>query len=92
MVAGLLLVPGAQKLIGETCNLGATVAVDFAEALPAMAAITGLPLHRVNLPGAGVFYETSNARFRALAGFEPAFPFPLMIEEAAASWRAKQQF
>ncbi len=78
-------------MVGETCNLGATEAVDFAEALPKMAAITGLPVRAVNLPGAGVFYETSNARIRQLTGFEPVWTFDRMLEEAAIAWRAKRK-
>jgi UDP-glucose 4-epimerase len=91
MVTGLMLALRSDAMIGETCNVGATEPVDFAEALPKMAAITGLPLRRVNLPGAGVFYETSNARFRQLTGFTPAYPFARMIEEAAAAWQAKRK-
>jgi UDP-glucose 4-epimerase len=56
-----------------------------------MAAITGLPLRQVNLPGPGVFYETSNALIRQLTGFEPAWTFDRMLEEAAIAWRAKQK-
>lgn len=90
MVEGLLATLAAPAMIGETCNLGATDPVDFGEFLPRMAAITGLPLRVVDLPGAGLFYETSNARFRRLTGFEPAYPFDRMLEEAAIAWQAKQ--
>lgn len=89
MVAGLLAALDCAAMAGETCNLGATEPVDFAEALPQMAAITGLPLRVVDLPGAGVFYETSNARIRSITGFEPSYPFSRMLEEAAIAWRAK---
>ena len=91
MVTGLMLALDTAATIGESYNLGATDPVDFAEALPMMATITGLPLRTVNLPGAGVFYATSNARFRQATGFVPAYPFSRMIEEAAIAWRAKQQ-
>ena len=91
VVEGLLASLDAPGMAGEICNLGATEAVDFAEALPKMAAITGLPLRVVDLPGAGVFYETSNARIREITGFEPSFPFDRMLEEAATAWRAKQK-
>ncbi len=90
MVAGLLLVLDREEMTGETCNLGATLPVDFGTVLPAMAEITGWPLRIVDLPGPGVFYETSNARFRILTGFEPAYPFERMLEEAATAWRAKR--
>jgi len=91
MVAGLLAAFDTPAMVGETCNLGATEAVDFAEALPKMAAITGLPVRAVNLPGAGVFYETSNARMRKLTGFKPVWTFDRMLEEAAIAWRAKRK-
>ena len=89
MVRGLRAALANPAMVGETCNLGATQPVDFAMVLPEMARITGLPLRVVDLPGAGVFYETSNARLRSLTGFEPVFPFDRMLEEAAIAWRAK---
>lgn len=89
MVTGLLLALDTPATIGETYNLGATEPVDFAQALPVMAQQTGLPLRVVDLPGAGVFYETSNRKFRDATGFVLAFPFRRMIEEAASSWRLK---
>jgi hypothetical protein len=53
----------------ETFNLGATEPVDFADLLPRMAAITGLPVVTVDLPGAGVYYHTSNRLIRDRLGF-----------------------
>jgi UDP-glucose 4-epimerase len=90
MVSGLLAAWRTETMLGETCNLGATNPVDFADALAEMARITGLPLRAVNLPGPGVFYETSNARFRGLTGWEPRFSFTRMLEEAAIAWQAKR--
>lgn len=90
MVSGLIAAWRSGKMAGETCNLGATAPVCFAEALPDMARLTGLPVRVVDLPGPGVFYETSNARFRTLTGWEPQFPFSRMLEEAAIAWQAKQ--
>lgn len=91
MVAGLLLTLDTPATIGETYNLGATQPVDFADALPRLAAVTGYPVRSVDLPGAGVWYETSNAKFRAATGFAPEWPFERMIEEAALAWRMKQK-
>ncbi|MCA3642391.1 MAG: NAD(P)-dependent oxidoreductase [Methylobacterium sp.] len=91
MGAGLLLALDHEVTIGGTYNLGATDPVDFAEALPMLAEVTGYPICMVDLPGAGVFYETSNARFRAETGFAPAWPFARMVEEAAVAWRAKHR-
>jgi UDP-glucose 4-epimerase len=87
MLAGLLLAGAHCDAAGETFNLGATVPVDFGQAVPAMAAITGLPIVRVQLPGPGVFYETSNERIRARLGFEPRYPFATMLAEAGEAWR-----
>lgn len=92
MVAGLLATLDTPATIGQAYNLGATDPVDFAEALPMLAKITGYPIRSVDLPGAGVFYETSNAKFRAATGFVPAWPFARMVEEAARAWRAKHRF
>ena len=83
MVAGILLTLSDERAAGRTYNLGATEPVDFATALPMMAELTGLPLKTIDLPGAGVFYETSNARIRTELGFEPQWTFERMIGEAA---------
>ncbi|KRE22243.1 nucleoside-diphosphate sugar epimerase [Bosea sp. Root483D1] len=83
MVAGILLALSDERAAGRTYNLGATEPVDFAAALPMMAELTGLPLKTIDLPGAGVFYETSNARIRTELGFEPQWTFERMIGEAA---------
>lgn len=88
MVAGILLALSDERAAGRTYNLGATEPVDFAVALPMMAELTGLPLKTIDLPGAGVFYETSNARIRTELGFEPQWTFERMIGEAAQA-RAK---
>ncbi|SFC62094.1 UDP-glucose 4-epimerase [Bosea sp. CRIB-10] len=89
MVAGILLALSDERAAGRTYNLGATEPVDFAAALPMMAELTGLPLKTIDLPGAGVFYETSNARTRTELGFEPQWTFERMIGEAAQA-RAKR--
>lgn len=89
MVEGILLAFRSEAAAGRTYNLGATDAVDFAEALPLMASAAGLPLRTVDLPGAGVFYETSNARIRDELGYAPRFGFAAMIEEAAAARRRR---
>ncbi|HEV2507933.1 NAD(P)-dependent oxidoreductase [Bosea sp. (in: a-proteobacteria)] len=83
MVAGILLALSDERAAGRTYNLGATQPVDFAVALPMMAQLTGLPLKTIDLPGAGVFYETSNARIRTELGYEPQWTFERMIGEAA---------
>jgi UDP-glucose 4-epimerase len=89
MVDGILLALKSEKAAGRTYNLGATAPVDFADALPLMAQATGLPPKTVDLPGSGVFYETSNARIRAELGFEPQWTIERMIAEAAAARAAR---
>jgi UDP-glucose 4-epimerase len=83
MVAGILLALTDERAAGRSYNLGATAPVDFAVALPKMAKLTGLPLKTIDLPGDGVFYETSNARIRTELGYEPQWTFERMIGEAA---------
>lgn len=85
MIEGILLALASPKAAGGTFNLGATAPVDFEEAIGLMAKLTGLPLKSVDLPGSGVFYETSNARIRAELGFEPQWTIDRMIAEAAAA-------
>jgi UDP-glucose 4-epimerase len=85
MVDGVLLAFEKDAAIGETFNLGATLPVDFDVAVGSMARATGLPLHCVNLPGAGIYYETSNARIRERLDYAPQWTMARMIEEAAAA-------
>jgi UDP-glucose 4-epimerase len=89
MVDGILLALNHEGAAGRTYNLGATESVDFAAALPRMAELTNLPLKTIDLPGAGVFYRTSNARIRNELGYEPKWTFDRMIDEAAQA-RAKR--
>ncbi|RVJ73187.1 NAD-dependent epimerase/dehydratase family protein [Sinorhizobium meliloti] len=90
MAQGVLLALTHQKAAGGIFNLGATEPVDFAEILPVMAQKTGLPLMTVDLPGAGVWYHTSNQRIRETLGFEPDWPIMRMLDEAVAEWTTKQ--
>ncbi len=70
MAKGVLLALTHPEAAGGVFNLGATDPVDFAEVLPVMADRIGLPLVTVDLPGAGVWYHTSNQRIREMLGFE----------------------
>jgi UDP-glucose 4-epimerase len=83
MVDGILLALRSPQAAGRTYNLGATQVFDFADALPKMAAVSGLPLRVADLPGNGVFYETSNARVRTELGFAPRWTIDRMIARAA---------
>ncbi|MGH0256166.1 NAD-dependent epimerase/dehydratase family protein [Sinorhizobium meliloti] len=90
MAQGVLLALTHQKAAGGIFNLGATEPVDFAEILPVMAQKTWLPLMTVDLPGAGVWYHTSNQRIRETLGFEPDWPIMRMLDEAVAEWTTRQ--
>ncbi|MEZ2128099.1 MULTISPECIES: NAD-dependent epimerase/dehydratase family protein [unclassified Sinorhizobium] len=87
MMTGILLALDRKEAAGEIFNLGATEAVDFPALLKDMAEITGLPLVTVDLPGAGVWYHTSNEKIRRHLGFEPQWTINRMLEEAALAWR-----
>ena len=83
MVQGILLALDHPAASGGTFNLGATEPVDFADLLPRMAAITGLPLVTLDLPGLGVYYHTSNRLIRDRLGYETEWTIDRMLDEAA---------
>jgi len=87
MVQGILLALDYPAATGGTFNLGTTDPVDFADLLPRMAAITGLPVVTVDLPGAGVYYHTSNRLIRDTLGFTPEWTIDRMLDEAARARR-----
>lgn len=82
MVRGVLLALDHPAASGGTFNLGATEPVDFADLLPQMAAITGLPLVTLDFPGVGVYYHTSNGLIRDRLGYEPEWTIDRMLDEA----------
>lgn len=90
MSSGVLIALTHPKAAGGVFNLGATDPVDFAEVLPVMADKTGLRLVSVDLPGAGVWYHTSNQRMREMLGFEPEWPIMRMLDEAVEAWKRRQ--
>lgn len=85
MVQGILLAMTHPAAAGEVFNLGATDPVDFEPLLGKMAKVTGLPVVTVDLPGAGVFYHTSNTKIREKLGFGPQWTIDRMLNEAAAA-------
>ncbi|XWN30969.1 MAG: NAD(P)-dependent oxidoreductase [Devosia sp.] len=91
IAAGVRAALADPAAIGKTFNLCPDKAVDFDSVLEAMATITGLPVVRVNFPGPGVRYETSNARIREALGFRPAWPFERMLEEAGRHWQTNHR-
>lgn len=89
MVAGVLLALDHPDAAGGVFNLGSDDPVDFAELLPRMASLTGLPVVTVDLPGAGVYYRTSNERIRNRLGFTAQWTMGRMLEEAAVARRRR---
>ena len=87
MVQGVLKALDHPAAAGGTFNLGATDPVDFADLLPRMAAITGLPVVTVDLPGAGVYYHTANMHIRDTLGYAPEWTIDRMLDEAARARR-----
>ncbi|TKT79150.1 NAD(P)-dependent oxidoreductase [Aquamicrobium sp. LC103] len=89
MVQGILLALDHPDAAGQAFNLGATEPVDFEALLRDMGEITGLPVVTVDLPGAGVWYHTSNQKIRAALGFNPEWTIDRMLKDAAAAWRRR---
>ena len=85
MVDGVLLALRSDAAIGETFNLGNGIPVDFGTLLPLLAERTGLPLVTVDLPGAGVLFETSTAKIRERLGYRAHWTIERMVDEALAA-------
>lgn len=90
MVQGLELALDHPAAAGAVFNLGATDPVDFPALIDAMSKITGYPVVTLDLPGAGVYYETSNAKIRKELGFKPEWTITRMLAEAAEARAARQ--
>lgn len=89
MVQGVLLALEKSQAAGEVFNLGSTEPVDFVTLLRDMADVTGLPIVTVDLPGAGVWYQTSNQKIRDVLGFQPEWTIERMLKDAAAAWHER---
>lgn len=89
MVAGVILAMDHEGANGEVFNLGASNPVDFEALLSKMSKITGLPVTTVDLPGNGVYYQTSNEKICNLLGYSPEWTIERMLTQAAES-RAKR--
>ena len=84
MVTGILLAANHPAAANRIYNLGCNDPVDFEAFLPKLSDKLGLPVVRVNLPGPGVLYHTSNARIRSELGFEPEWTIDRMLEDATS--------
>lgn len=89
MVAGILLAATHGDAVGQVFNLGAAQPVSFDQLLPEMARVTGYPVVTVDFPGAGVYYETSNAKIRNKLGYAPQWTIEKMLDQAAQARRAR---
>jgi len=90
IVQGLKLALDHPAAAGGIFNLGATEPVDFEKLVKKMADTTGYPIVTVDLPGAGVYYHTSNDKIRETLGYEPEWTIERMLKIAAESWRAQK--
>ncbi|WP_295812557.1 NAD(P)-dependent oxidoreductase [uncultured Nitratireductor sp.] len=89
MVAGLVLAVEDERAAGGVFNLGATDPVDFTPLVEKMSEITGYPVVTVDLPGAGVYYETSNRKIRETLGYVPQWTIDRMLVEAGEARKAR---
>lgn len=89
MVEGILLAMNHAQAAGGVFNLGATQPVQFEPLIDKMAAITGYPVVRVNLPGPGVDYCTANDHIREKLGYTPVWTIDRMLAEAATARQAR---
>ncbi|MEM9634052.1 MAG: NAD(P)-dependent oxidoreductase [Pseudomonadota bacterium] len=89
MIQGLQLALDDPKAAGGIFNLGSTDPVDFTTLLEKMSKITGYPVVTVDLPGAGVYYETSNEKIRQELGFKPEWTIDRMLTEAAEARKTR---
>lgn len=84
MAHGLLLALSDDKAIGETFNIGPAASFNFDEAVPYLAAVTGLSVTPVKLHTASYHYDTSIDKARRMLGYEPSYSITRMIDDAAA--------
>mgnify|MGYP003624477284 FL=1 len=90
MVQGVLLALEHEAAAGQVFNLGATDPVDFEALLAQMADITGLPIITADLPGQGVYYQTSNEKIRRVLGYQPVWAIERMVTEAGEARRRRR--
>ncbi len=90
MVQGLMLALDHADAVGGTFNLGATDPVEFETLVHKMSAVTGYPIVTVDLPGPGVYYQTSNQKIRKQLGFKPQWTIDRMLGEAALARQTAQ--
>nr|WP_306263910.1 NAD(P)-dependent oxidoreductase [Pararhizobium sp. IMCC3301] len=90
MVQGVLLALQHEDAAGQVFNLGATDPVDFEALLVHMSDITGLPIIIADLPGQGVYYQTSNEKIRRILGYQPVWTIERMVKEAGEARRRRR--
>lgn len=83
-VAGVIKALDSAAATGETFNLAPPAATSFDDAIGCLQTATGLEAIHVNIPGPELHYETDCRKARNLMGYEPAWKFNRMVEDAIA--------
>lgn len=83
-VAGVIKALDSAAATGETFNLAPPAATSFDDAIGCLQTATGLEAIHVNIPGPDLHYETDCRKARNLMGYEPAWKFNRMVEDAIA--------
>ncbi|MGX9522908.1 NAD-dependent epimerase/dehydratase family protein [Vibrio mediterranei] len=81
-VSGVILAADHPKAANEIFNLGPDDVVEFNKCVPAIAEKLGLKAINVYMPGNAMRFMTSNAKIKALLGYQPKHTFLKMVEEA----------
>ena len=90
-VAGILAAIDSPSARGQTIALGPPRATCFADAVPRMSELTGLPYVEVRLPGPAINYAVDLTKAERLLGFVPHYSFHQMLDDAAAAFHARRQ-
>jgi UDP-glucose 4-epimerase len=88
---GILLALESKTIPGDVFNIGSDEPVRFDRSIPEMGKLTGLEVVEARLPGAAVYYATSNRKARFHLGFRPEWDFSKMLTEAAAARPGRKQ-
>jgi UDP-glucose 4-epimerase len=86
---GIVLALQSDAGFGEAFNIGNDYPFEFDQAIPIMAAMIGLPIVDVRLPGKAVHYRTSNQKAKEYFDFKPQWDLKRMLSEAAEAYAKK---
>ena len=85
VVQGLLLMIEQPAAIGEAFNLSGPSSFAYDQAIPYLAAKTGLPVVDARIPGPPLRIAHSTAKARALLGYTPLYDIFRSIDDGTAS-------